>query len=56
MTRVLRLYRTDKGIWHYEIERDGRVYWSSLHTKKEILARARFERIKAAYEREVAAE
>ena len=41
--RVLRLYCSRRGIWRYEFERDGKVYWSSLHTRSESNARARYE-------------
>jgi hypothetical protein len=43
--RLLRLYRSDKGIWRYEIERDGEVRWSSLRTRSERVARAKYERL-----------
>lgn len=49
--KVLRLYQSDKGIWRYEIARDGRVTWSSLHTRDECIARAAYERIVATYAR-----
>jgi hypothetical protein len=50
MIRLLRLYRSDKGIWRYEIERDGQVRWSSLRTRNESVARRKFERMKKAFE------
>jgi hypothetical protein len=46
MIRMVRLYRSDKGIWRYEIERDGQIRWSSLRTKNERIARQRFEKMK----------
>ena len=47
MSRLLRLYRSDKGIWRYDIERDdGRVRWSSLNTRSEHIAWQKFERMK----------
>ncbi len=45
--KMLRLYQSDKGIWRYEVERYGKVSWSSLHTRDERVARATYERIKA---------
>ena len=44
--KLLRLYQSERGIWHYEIERWGKVYWSSLHTRDEVKARGMYERIK----------
>jgi hypothetical protein len=45
--KPVRLYRSEKGIWHYEVERDGALYWSSLHTRSEQVARAKYERLEA---------
>jgi hypothetical protein len=33
MMRLVRVYQSDKGIWHYEFERNGKVYWASLRTR-----------------------
>jgi nitric oxide synthase oxygenase domain/subunit len=44
------MFRSDRGIWRYEVERNGRLYWSSLHTRDEKKARTKYERMKAAYE------
>ena len=43
--KLIRLFRGDNGIWRYEIERTGKVYWSSLHTRDEARARGVYERI-----------
>ncbi len=47
--RLLRLYQSEKGIWHYEIERDGIVKWSSLGTRDERVARRKYESLKSAF-------
>jgi hypothetical protein len=49
--RLLRLYRSDKGVWRYDLERDGVVRYSSLRTRDERKARADYERIKACFDR-----
>lgn len=33
--KLIRIYQSDRGIWHVEFERDGRRLWSSLRTKDE---------------------
>ena len=43
--KLIRLYQADNGIWRYEIERTGKVYWSSLHTRDEAKARGVYERM-----------
>ena len=43
--KLTRLYRSEKGIWRYEIERDGRLYYASLHTRDEAHARGMYARI-----------
>jgi hypothetical protein len=43
--RLVRLYLSDKGIWRYDIERDGIVKWSSLHTRDEGEARRKYNRL-----------
>ena len=43
--RYLRIYQSDKGIWHYEIERNGKITWSSLRTRDEGEARRKFARM-----------
>jgi hypothetical protein len=45
MARLVRLFKSDKGIWRYEIERDGEVRWASLHTRNEKRAREQYERL-----------
>ena len=45
--KFLRVYQSDSGFWHYDVERDGVVRWSSLNTKDERKARAAYERLKA---------
>jgi hypothetical protein len=50
MIRAVRLYCSRKGIWHYVVERDGKLSWSSLKTRDEKKARQRFEEIKARFE------
>lgn len=47
MTKFVRIYQSDRGIWHCEIERDGQRYWSSLRTRDEAKARRAAERLKA---------
>ena len=49
--RLLRLYRSEKGIWRYEIERDGKIYWSSLRTRDKRKAVEYYERYKESLER-----
>lgn len=50
MTRLVRLYRSLKGTWRYEIERDdGQLHWGSLHTKNEVRARERYRRLEEGY-------
>lgn len=46
--RLVRLYLSEKGIWHYEIERDGIVKWGSLHTRNEGEARRKYESLQGA--------
>jgi hypothetical protein len=41
--RLVRLYLSEKGIWHYDIERNGIVKWSSLGTRDEGEARRKYE-------------
>ena len=43
--KLIRLFQADNGIWRYEIERWGKVYWSSLRTRDEAKARDVYERI-----------
>ena len=43
--KLIRLFRGENGIWRYEIERTGKIYWSSLHTRDEARARGIYERI-----------
>ena len=43
--KLIRLYQGANGIWRYEIERRGKVYWSSLHTRNEAHARGVYERM-----------
>lgn len=43
--KLIRLYRSDKGIWRYEIERSGNLYHASLHTRDEAKARAVYDRM-----------
>ena len=43
--RLVRLFQSDKGIWRYEIERDGEVRWTSLHTRNEKRAREKYDRL-----------
>jgi hypothetical protein len=45
MARLVRLFKSDKGIWRYEIERDGEVRWTSLHTRNEKRAREKYDRL-----------
>lgn len=47
----MRLYKSPGGMWHYETERDGKLYWSSLHTRNEDMAKIAYERIKAMLEK-----
>ncbi len=46
--RMMRLYRSETGIWHYETERDGRMRWASLHTRDENKARRKYDNLRAA--------
>lgn len=46
LARLLRLYRSEKGIWRYEIERNGELRWVSLHTKDEHKARLAYASLK----------
>lgn len=48
-----RIYKSDKGIWHLEVDRrDGRgLRWFSLHTRGESEAKRKLERFRAYYER-----
>jgi hypothetical protein len=46
--KVLRIFKSDRGIWQIEFERNGKVVWSSLRTRDEAEAnrkRQRYERI-----------
>ena len=43
--KPLRLYQSENGIWRYDIERNGKVYYASLHTRDEAKARAVYERM-----------
>jgi hypothetical protein len=47
LPKLVRMYRSTGGIWRYDIERDGKFYWSSLHTRDEQKARAKYEQMKA---------
>jgi hypothetical protein len=47
--RLLRLFRSEKGIWRYEIERNGEVRWSSLRTRDEKKARAHYDKLRSIY-------
>jgi hypothetical protein len=49
--KPLRIYQGENGIWRYEIERFGKVRWSSLHTRDESKARAVWDRMVAALAR-----
>lgn len=51
MTKFVRIYKSDRGIWRCEIERDGVLCWYSLRTKDDAEARRKAERQKALYER-----
>jgi hypothetical protein len=44
--KFLRLYQSDKGIWRYEIERNGKVYWTSLRTRSRTKAERDYRRMK----------
>lgn len=46
--RLLRLYRSDKGVWRYDLNRDGKVYWSSLRTRDEAKARMLYAKMQEA--------
>lgn len=50
MMRLVSLYRSDKGIWRYEAERDGKLYWSSLGTRNETAAIHRLANIVRGFE------
>lgn len=41
--KMLRLYRSEKGIWRYDIERNGEVRWASLRTRDKRKAREKYE-------------
>jgi hypothetical protein len=43
--KPIRLYRSEKGIWRYDIERNGKTYYASLHTRDETKARATYDRM-----------
>jgi hypothetical protein len=44
--KLKRLFRSERGIWRYEIERpNGDIRWSSLHTRDEQKARALYARM-----------
>jgi hypothetical protein len=43
--RLVRLYLSEKGIWCYEFERDGKIRWSSLCTRDEGEARKIYEHL-----------
>jgi hypothetical protein len=45
--KFLSLYRSERGIWHYSFKRDGTIYWSSLRTRDEPTARARYAQLQA---------
>lgn len=49
--KLLRLYRSEKGIWRYDLERDGKLFWASLHTRDEREARETYAKIKVNYEK-----
>ena len=44
---IIRMYLSEKGIWRYEFKRLGQIYWASLHTRNEDVARAKYEEIMA---------
>ena len=48
-TRLLRMYQSDKGIWHYEMERNGVKCFSSLRTRNDADARFAYERLRRIY-------
>ena len=43
--KLRRLYQGENGIWRYDIERAGKAYWASLHTRDEGHARGVYERM-----------
>lgn len=49
--RLGRLYRNDKGIWHFEIIRNGQTRYSSLHTRDKQKAEQKYADMKRAIER-----
>ena len=42
--KPVRIYRSSRGIWQAEIERDGRLAYFSLHTRSELEARERWQK------------
>ena len=50
MIKLVRLFRAANGMWHYEIDRDGRLYWSSLGTRDEAKARARYQHMQEVFD------
>ena len=48
--RLVRLFRSERGIWRYEIEKRGKIYWASLNTRDEVKARTWYERMKQTIE------
>lgn len=49
--KYIRIYKSERGVWHCEIERDGVLRWHSLHTKDEAEAKRKADRYKATDER-----
>ncbi len=44
MIKPIRIYLSDKSVWHAEICRDGRLRYFSLRTKNEAEARCKWHR------------
>jgi len=42
-SKLVRMYRHTNGIWRGEIDRDGKLYWFSLDTRNEAVARRKWE-------------
>ena len=49
--RLVRLFQSEKGIWRYEIEKRGKVFWASLNTRDERKAREFYERMERTIDR-----
>jgi hypothetical protein len=50
ISRAVRLYQGDNGIWRCESERGGVIRWSSLNTRDKAKAESLYQRIKQGYE------